>query len=200
MKIQQSAQNKSSNKNKICRNVCIVSAPFFLFLLINACAPNNPEDIKALTSREELPVLSFVEFEGIATDSGILKYRLIAQEIFQFDDTEGGTFIDFPKGLHYFVYNKDEEIETQIKCNYAIYYQTIELWELKNDVEIINAEGSVVNSEHIFWDTREKRIYSDEFVKITTKDDIITGYGFETDEDIKTYTIRRASGEFSFEE
>ncbi|MCL2072363.1 MAG: LPS export ABC transporter periplasmic protein LptC [Marinilabiliaceae bacterium] len=167
--------------------------------LFLACAPNNPEEIKALTNKDELPTLSFVEFEGIATDSGTLKYRLVTPEILQFDNVES-PFIDFPKGLHYYTYNKDEEIESQIKCNYAKYYQELELWVLQNDVEIINAEGSVVNSEHIFWNTKEKRIYSDEFVKITTQDDLITGYGFETDEDIKTFTILKVSGEFGFEE
>ena len=170
-----------------------------VLVLLSACTPNKPEDIKALTEMEDLPSMAFKEFTGIATDSGRLKYRLISPEILQFDNKDEST-LDFPKGLHYYTYNSNEEIESQIKCKYAVYYQKTELWELKNSVEIVNREGSVVNSEHIFWDTRNNRIYSDEFVKITTKDEIITGYGFETNEQITNFTLKRVSGEFLVED
>jgi len=168
-------------------------------LLVFACTPNNPEEIKAFTEKEDLPNVSFKEFEGIATDSGRLKYRLISPEILQFDSREEPT-TDFPKGLHFYVYNDDEEIESQIKCNFAIYFQKTELWELRNDVEIINISGNAINTELLYWDTIAKRIYSEEFVKITTNDDVLTGYGFETDESISVYSIKKASGNFLVED
>jgi len=179
-----------------------VGSIFLLFtfvFLISACTPNNPEDIRAFTDREELPTVSFKDLNAIATDSGRLKYRLVSPEVLQFDAKEEPT-MNFPKGLHYYVYNNDEEIESQIKCNFAIHYKDRELWELRNDVEIINNNGNVVNTELLYWDTREKRIYNDEFVKITTNDDVITGYGFETDEQISVYSIKKASGNFIIEE
>ena len=170
----------------------------FVFIFY-ACAPNNPEDIKAFTDKEDYPTISFKDLNAIATDSGRLKYRLVSPEVLQFDSKEEPT-TNFPKGLHYYVYNVNKEIESQIKCNFAIYFQDQELWELRNDVEIINISGNVVNTELLYWDTNQKRIYSDEFVKITTNEDVITGYGFETDEDISVYSIKKASGKFMLEE
>jgi LPS export ABC transporter protein LptC len=170
----------------------------FVFL-INSCAPNNPEDIKALSGREDLPNLYFKELDIIATDSGRLKYRLITPEVLQFDSKEEPT-IDFINGLHYYIYGANEEIESQIKCNFAIYFQRTEIWELRNDVEIVNVAGNVVNTELLFWDTKTKRIYSDEFVKITTNNDVLTGYGFETDEQISVYSIKEVSGDFKVED
>jgi LPS export ABC transporter protein LptC len=173
----------------------LLAFAFFMY----SCAPNNPEDIKAISDREELPNFYFKELNAIATDSGHLKYRLIAPEVMQFDSKEEPT-IDFPNGLHYYIYGANEVIESQIKCKFAIYYQKTESWELRNDVEIVNVSGNVVNTELLFWDTEDKRIYSDEFVKITTNDDVLTGYGFETDEQITVYSIKKASGDFKIED
>jgi LPS export ABC transporter protein LptC len=182
-------------KAKVGGMLILLAFAFFM----SACKPNNPEDIKAISDREDLPNFYFKELNAIATDSGSLKYRLIAAEVLQFDSKEEPT-IDFPYGLHYYIYGANEEIEAQIKCNYAIHYQRTEIWELRNDVEIVNVSGNVVNTELLYWDTKDKRIYSDEFVKITTNDDVLTGYGFETDEQISVYTIKKASGDFKIED
>jgi len=169
----------------------------FAFLIIT-CTPNNPEEIKALTDSQEFPHVYFKELNAFATDSGRLKYRLIAQEIFQYENAEEPT-IDFPQGLHYYIY-ENEEIETQIKCKFAIYFQKTEIWELRKEVEISNASGSVINTELLYWDTNNNRIYSDEFVTITTQNEVLTGYGFETDEQISVYSINNASGTFTVED
>jgi len=177
----------------------LILLAFVFIFIFSACAPNNPEDIRAFTDKEDYPTISFKDLNAIATDSGRLKYRFVSPDVQQFDAREEPT-TNFPKGLHYYIYNDNEEIESQIKCKFAIYFQVQELWELRNDVEIINISGNVVNTELLYWDTNQKRIYSDEFVKITTNEDVITGYGFETDEDISVYSIKKASGKFMLEE
>ncbi|MDR2927090.1 MAG: LPS export ABC transporter periplasmic protein LptC [Cytophagaceae bacterium] len=170
----------------------------FAFLLVN-CTPNKPEEIQAITNREELPAISFKELDAVATDSGKLRNRLIASELHQYDMRED-PIIDFPRGLHFFSYNNNGEIESQIKSNTAVYYQKKELWELRNSVEAVNAKGDVLNTELLFWDTKKKRIYSDQYVKMTTADDIYTGYGFESDESMEVYTIKKFSGTIEVEE
>lgn len=72
-------------------------------------------------------------------------------------DQRSEPIVDFPNGLHLYVYNVNEEIEAQVRCNYAIYHQNEELWELRKDVEAVNTNGDVINTELMFWDTRNKR-------------------------------------------
>ncbi|MDN5292365.1 MAG: hypothetical protein PWQ06_2604, partial [Anaerophaga sp.] len=109
-------------------------------------------------------------------------------------------YTEFPKGLHLIVYNDQEEIDAQIKSNYAIYYEDENLWELQNNVEAVNFKNEVINTEQLFWDTKKHLIYSDEFIKITTETEILTGYGFESDEKFENYTIKNISGILSVEE
>ena len=56
-------------------------------------------------------------------------------------------------------------------------------------------KGDILNTEQMFWNTKEHVIYSDKFVKITTASQIIMGYGFESDERMSKYEIRRPSGQ-----
>lgn len=164
-----------------------------------ACQPNKPQEIKELTNREELPSLTVMDLTSTITDSGKVKYRFITSEMQQFDQRKEPA-IEFPKGLHLYIFDKSEEVDAQIKCNEAIYHQSKKLWELRNDVEAVNTKGEIINTELLFWDANNQTIYSDQFIKITTDTEIITGHGFESDERMENYKIKNISGILQVEE
>ncbi len=170
-----------------------------LAFVILACTPNKPEEIKALTNSEELPSLTIKELTTVITDSGKIKYRFVSPQLLQFDQKAEPT-IEFPGGLHLFIFDVNEDVDAQIKCKEAVYYQNTEIWELRQDVEAINMKGEVINSELLLWDQKKRSVYSDQFIKITTQREIITGYGFESDERLENYKIKNISGILEIED
>ncbi|PWE01419.1 LPS export ABC transporter periplasmic protein LptC [Marinilabilia rubra] len=164
-----------------------------------ACQSNKPSEIKAVVDEENFPSLAVNDLETVITDSGRVAYRFISPEMNKYDNRQE-PYTEFPRGLHLIVYNKQEEIDAQIKSRYAIYHEKDELWELQNNVEAVNFKNEVINTEQLFWDAREHRIFSDEFIKITTDQEILTGYGFESDESLENYTIKNISGILAIEE
>lgn len=164
-----------------------------IVISISSCAPNKAEEIQELSNREELPSLILRDLTSTVTDSGKIKYRFITPEMAQFDQ-RSEPVIEFPGGLHLYVYNDSSTVEAQIKCNKAVYHQSTKLWELRNDVEAVNTKEDVINTELLFWDTAKKTVYSDQFIKITTANEIITGHGFESDERLENYKIMNISG------
>ncbi|MGM0375549.1 MAG: LPS export ABC transporter periplasmic protein LptC [Bacteroidota bacterium] len=158
-----------------------------------ACQSNEPEEIKAVVDEENHPSLSVEDLESTITDSGRVKYRFLSPEMNQYDN-RSEPYTEFPEGLHLIVYNDSGEVEARIKSSYAIYHEKEELWELQNDVEAVNFKDEVINTEQLFWDANKKEVYSDEFIKITTDEEILTGYGFESDEKFENYTIKNISG------
>ena len=57
------------------------------------------------------------------------------------------------------------------------------------------AEGKKVETEEIYWDQREKKIYSDKFSKVTNADGVFTGEnGFEAQEDLSKLRMNGYSG------
>jgi hypothetical protein len=61
-------------------------------------------------------------------------------------------------------------------------------------VEVVNANGEKLNTEHLIWDEGKKKITSDAFVKITTAKEIIMGKGLEANQDFTQYEIKEVTG------
>ncbi len=164
-----------------------------------ACESNKPEEIKAITGIEDNPSLIITKLETTINDSGMVKYRFLTPEMYQYDKKEN-PYVEFPQGLNVIMYDKRGQIDARIKSNYAKFLTKDKLWELKNDVEAVNQKGDVLNTEQLYWDQSKQLIYSNLFTKVTTQTEILTGIGFEANERFTSYTFRQPQGVFDIEE
>lgn len=55
-------------------------------------------------------------------------------------------------------------------------------------------KGDTLKTELLYWDEKKATIYSDQFVKIIQKEQIITGIGFESDLQMKKWKIIQPKG------
>ena len=63
-------------------------------------------------------------------------------------------------------------------CSYAIYYTEEGLWHAKGDVEAKNLEeGTILNTEELFWNEQEQRIYNDVYTRVREGDNVMYGKG-----------------------
>ncbi|MCQ2203193.1 MAG: LPS export ABC transporter periplasmic protein LptC [Bacteroidales bacterium] len=167
----------------------------FLSLAFSSCIHNTQEEIRDVEDMQQMASLAVRDLHTVVTDSGFFKYEFETPELAQYDNAEE-PYIDFPQGLKFKMYSEKGTLEkSRIRCNNAKYYKDKNLWELNNDVEAVTQKGEILNTEQLFWDTKEHTIQSDKFVKITTKNQVITGYGFESDEKLSKYEIKHPGGE-----
>lgn len=163
------------------------------------CTSNKPEEIKAIEENQAIPSLEIEDFETFISDSGRVKYHIITPLLLDFANKEEPT-TEYPKGGQIMTYDTTNVIQSQIKCKYAIFYKDDNLWDLRNDVEVINEDGTVFNTEQLFWDQRKEIIYTEKFVKITTKKDINTGYGLTANQNMRKYQLKNYSGSIGIDE
>ncbi|MCX6256637.1 MAG: LPS export ABC transporter periplasmic protein LptC, partial [Bacteroidia bacterium] len=97
-------------------------------------------------------------------------------------------------------YNPDKSVQSTLTAGHAIYKEKLELWEASENVVVVNQNGDIINSEKMFWDRKKGKIYSDEFVKITTKDEIIYGNGFEAGQSLNNWVIKQITGTVNLKE
>jgi LPS export ABC transporter protein LptC len=156
---------------------------------------NDIETIKALTNEIDLPDFTGYDIDLTYTDSGILKGRIIAPEVNQYLRKEE-PYYEFPKGMKTIIYDLSGREKAYIQANYAIYYNNKQLWEARNQVLAENpSEGKKLETEQMFWDQNEKKIYSDKFTRMTNPDGVFTGdNGFESDESLTDWGLRGMSG------
>jgi len=159
----------------------------------------RPEQVEAITDRAKTPSLRATEVSTVISDSGITRYRMNAAEWLVFDKAEE-PYWEFPQGIYLEKFDINLEVDAEIQSKYAIYYEKKRLWDLRDSVNAVNLEGEHFESDQLFWDENTERVYSDSKIKITQKDKIIYGYGFESNQSLTKYVIRNPEGIFPMSE
>ncbi len=162
-------------------------------ILFFACKKNDIEKIKAFSSPEELPVLEATNFETLSTDSGTVRFLLQAKKLLRFEN-EGKTYHEFPEGLLLIKYDEEKNVISSIKADYAKEFIKEERWEAKNNVIVTNEKGDSLKTEHLIWEEKNEKIYTEEYVQIVSADKIITGTGLTSDQNMLNWKIKDPKG------
>lgn len=165
-----------------------IGAAIFFF----ACE-NDLEQIKAFSSPEDLPVIEAENFETFITDSGKLRFFLKTPKLLQYENN-GESYIEFPIGMELIKYDEEGDVISSITANYAKQFVKEQKWEAKNNVIATNVKGDTLKTEHLFYEEKEEKIYTEEFVKIIRPGQIITGIGFTSDQAMENWRIKNPKG------
>ena len=176
---------------------------FFVIISFAACE-NDIDVVNSITALAEkkLPLESSKNVEFIYSDSAIVRARLKAPQI----DRYGGKkpYLELPLGMNIVFFQETKKEQTNLTANYGIAYDNgngvMEKMEAKGNVIVINEKGEKLNTEHLIWNAFTKKIYTEAFVKITTKDQVIWGDGMEADQDFSEYQIKNVKGEIDIKD
>lgn len=168
----------------------LLAGAAFLFF---GCEKNNIEKIQAFTAPENLPRQEATNFETLFTDSGEVRFYLKAPKLLRFE-TDGDPYVEFPEGIELIRYDSEQSIVSSITADYAKQFEKEEKWEAKNNVIATNVDGDTLKTEHLIWEEKNEKIYSEEYVKIIRPDQIITGIGFESDQSLENWKIKNPKG------
>lgn len=156
------------------------------------------EEVNAIVEEELLPTEVAEEIRIIYSDSAQLKVILEAGHMERFQGEN--PYLEMSEGVHVRFYSDGVRVESELTSNYAISYQNSDIMEAKENVIVVNKKGETLNSEHLIWDKKEEKIYTEEFVKITTEDEVIFGHGFESNQDFSKYRIKKIKGTINITE
>lgn len=164
----------------------------FGVLALLSCV-NERSEVDKVTQEDKVPVESTYDSEIYYSENADMKIRAFAPEMHRYIGDEA-SYNEMPKGVEVFFYDSLNQESSSLKSNYAIDRQSAYIMEAKYDVVVINEDGDMLNTEHLIWDRKAQKIYSDVFVKITTEDEIIMGEGFESNETFTKYKILKPKG------
>jgi LPS export ABC transporter protein LptC len=172
----------------------LINFSFYLFisLLFISCSSNKVAPTKTdLISSDSIPTQE--SFNPVVTfsDSGYVKAILKAGRIrvyskFIYTLIDNDATVDF--------YKNGEYSSTLTGKRGKIYDDTKNV-EVYDSVKLVSKDGSILTTNKLLWVNKDQKIKSDEFVHIVTKTDYIQGYGFESDQGLRNYVIRKVSGE-----
>ena len=179
-------------------SITTVAAVVMLFLL-SACNHKKQPMTDAITNRDSVPVMVTRDVSTYISDSGVVRYKIIAEEWQVYDRLDPSRWI-FDKGVYLEKFNQDLAIEATILADTAYYYDKQELWELRGNVHIENEQDEQFDTQLLYWNQKTKQVYSDQYIRIRQQKRIITGIGFTSNQDFTNYTIKQTQGIFPIKE
>lgn len=189
MKTQESDFNILQLINKFSIAALIAGAA----ILFSACGKNDIAKIQAFSTPENLPIQEATNFETLSTDSGQVRYSMKAPKLLRYE-TDGQSYFEFPEGINIVKYDANKKITSTLSADYAKQFLKDNRWEAKNNVILTNIQGDSLKTEHLIWDEKSEKIETEEFVKIIRKDQVITGIGLTSDQDMLNWKIKNPKG------
>lgn len=174
---------------------------FFFLLLFCAACENDIAVVNSITAadQEQLPLNAGKNVEMLYSDSAMIKAKLTTPEMDQYvgKDKTKKNYTEMPKGMLVIFYNSLGKEENRLKADYGIIHEGDkgkERMEAKRHVLVINAKGDKLETEELTWDAATKEIFTEKFVKITTKEEVIWGEGLKANQDFSHYDILHPQG------
>ena len=172
------------------RNGALLSSIIYLF----SC-----EKAKNLVLQEyNGPLLEQVDITILHSDSAQTTLKI--QAPYELDFESGDK--EFPKGIYVEFYDKGSgNITSTLKANKGYYYDDRKLYKGEGNVIVRNLKKKEqLNSEELFWNLKEEKIFTEKFVRIETEDEILLGEGLEASQDFENYTIKNPTGIISIDD
>jgi LPS export ABC transporter protein LptC len=188
--------HRKTNTNGITTIPVIV---VMLLLLSASCSKEKKEVVEVAFDPETSYTMRTTEVKTLISDSGITRYRANAKEWLVFSKA-AEPYWYFPEKIYLEKFDTLFQTEATVKADTAYYYQKKELWKLIGNVEIKNMEGEYFETSELYWDGIEDKVYSDKFIRIEQKEQVITGIGFESNQNMTKYKIFNSTGIFPVNE
>lgn len=175
-----------------------IIATLLLPLFIVSCGQTKPPIAPAIYLRDSIPVMTTYGVSKLISDSGVIRYKIIAEEWNVYDKTHPNKQT-FEQGLLLEKFNQQFHIEMYITADTAYWYND-NLWELRGRVCIWKEDGTTFRSELLFWNMSSHEFYSNRFSRLTSPTKNVQGASFHSDEQMTQYEVNVTSATFPLPE
>ncbi len=156
-------------------------------LLLSACNEEVPENVTVEDTPARSPDEVFTDFVTLESDSGLVKWRLTAPKATRYSKEKlimlDSPIIDF--------FDKEGTKQTTLIADAGEYSEETRDMLAYGNVIVESVEGDVLETDSLFWNSKQDKILSNSFVKLTRGRDVLTGYGLECDPNLNSVDIKR---------
>ena len=159
---------------------------------------NDLSEVQQFIVEDQVTIEVGEGVEVIYSDSGRIEMKVIAPILHRHLDRVNPRRT-FPNGLKVLFIGKDQEIESWLVGKRATEFENTHQTIIRDSVVVFSNNGEKLETDHLIWDQKEGRIYTDQLVRMTTIDKKIWGYGFEADREFKRWSIKAVKGELKMD-
>ncbi len=188
--------NMKTNTPKIYSNIAII----ILIAMFFSCV-NSKKEIQDFLADKNLPIAVGKNVFHVYKDSGKITSKLITPLLHDFTNREEHPYNEFPVGIKIVTFENNGKDSTTITGKYARTYNKTKVSEIKDNVVITNhTENTILETNQLFWDQKEKYFFTEDGFRLTTATDTINGFGFESKQDLSAYIAKDITGKIETKE
>jgi LPS export ABC transporter protein LptC len=167
--------------------------PFYLLVFILGCT--QIEDVDTSEQKRDFPSRTLINAHIVYKDSGFVKINLRSPLIEEYTFMDSA-YTQFPKGLEMNFYTNNIDSPGYLRANWAIMYELKEWYEGRGDVKIISEKGDTLKTQKLFWNKKERKVFTSDTVFIISKsgDSLQANNGLEAKDDLSEYTLFNNQG------
>lgn len=182
------------------RTITYILAVIMAFVNLASCQKRDTKlTMSAISDRTTAPVLDAEQVTTLISDSGVTRFRITSRS-WQIYDKADPAYWEFPKGIYLEQFDMNLQTVASLQADYAHYNEKDEIWHLVGNVHALNAQGEMFDTEELFWNQQTEKVYSDAEIEITQEKSVIKGIGFESNQEMTKYTIRKPTGMFPIDD
>jgi LPS export ABC transporter protein LptC len=143
---------------------------------------------------DETPVQTVRDMFIVQSENGKIQMRASA-DLMEKYERDTLSYELFPEGFSVYGYTDEGLLETEIVADNARhlkYEDGRETWEAYGNVVVRNLiKQETIETDTLYWDQKNERIYTHCYVKIYSPDGFMQGYGMESDQRARDHILFR---------
>ncbi len=164
-------------------------------LLMTSCS-KAPQPNNSIQIQQDDPAMSAHNIDVLFSDSGKVEARLTSPLMNRYAGEV--PLLEFPDGFKVYIFDSVQQISSTISGKRGIRKELAHIMEAWGNVVVRNEKNNEqINTEHLIWDEKKHKIWSDVNVKIIRPDNVLYGTGMESNETFTHYSIQQPSGEMN---
>lgn len=182
---------KKANEKVLIKS-SIVFGLMSVFILLFSCKKELPPINK---KKVEFPSRTLINANIINKDSGRISGNL-RSPLIEMYETVDSPYTVFRKGLDLDFYQKGSVKPAYFQADWGRLSDVTGIYEGRGNVIIVNEKGDSLKSEQLFWNKKNKTVYtSKEVYLISSEGDSLTAKnGLQATDDLETYTLFNNQG------
>ena len=188
--------NKESSKKVFMKLPCAaLSIVFFLLFLFPSCQ-NDLAEIQRFIKQEETTYETISDFKTLYSDSAVVKVKIEGPTMLRYLDKDKPRQ-EFPDGMKVEFFTPNQRVTSRLTAKYGMRLEKDKQIIMRDSVVWESMSKEILETTELVWDEKEERVFTNKFVVIRRPGEIITGYGFESNQDFTYSKIKSVTGQFA---
>ena len=175
-----------------------LSVVFFLlfFLSFLSSCQNDLVEIQRFIKQEETSYETISDFKTLYSDSAVVKVKIEGPTMLRYLDKDKPRQ-EFPDGMKVEFFTPNKHVTSRLTAKYGMRLEKDKQIIMRDSVVWESLNKEILETTELIWDEKEERVFTNKFVVIRRPGEIITGYGFESNQDFTYSKIKSVTGQFA---